>query len=55
MQYQFYWTSWGLSYRKDPDEHYPVYWNWLIIGPLQMRWTTQQGGFNDHPFRHHDY
>jgi len=38
LQWQMYWSSWGLSYTLYPQDETDPEEAFLIIGPLQMRW-----------------
>jgi len=40
FQWQLYWKSWSLSYDKQWDKDFLIYCNYLIIGPLQIRWFS---------------
>ena len=40
MQYQFYWSRWHLAWDRDPDDHFGIVHNTLVIGPLQMRFYS---------------
>jgi hypothetical protein len=41
MQYQFYWSRWYMSWDRDPDEHFGIIHNTVVIGPLQMRFYSR--------------